>query len=375
MPRLAKEPPRRSVLEAKAETSPDKDSFSAFCREARLSRQETLPPDRSDPRARPRCNDPFSRMTFRRLLRLLVFACVLSAANESSAVGIWHRDYASALNEASQEGKKLLIVFTATDWIDICAKFHDEILGEPGFIEPVSERFSLLRLEFPKDRRLPREEAMQRAVLREAYRVRGFPTVVLTDISGRPFGINGYQELSPTEYADQILAIDEIHEETIASLREAEGLEGRERAEKIRLGIPELPGALAVRFYRREMEALLASDPQDGLGLAAPFRRLFADADYNQERQRLLGEGKWAEASALADRYIAEAALEGRPRQVVLLGRALVEQRAGEAEKTAVTLREILEIDPESEPGREAARLLEAIEVGTPLPEPGSPAP
>jgi thioredoxin-related protein len=311
-------------------------------------------------------------MTFPRTLRLKIPALLLAlaaSAVEASAVGVWHRDYASALNEAVQGDKKLLIVFTATDWIELCAKFHDEILGEPAFIDGVSEKFALLRLEFPKDNRLPREEAAQRAFLREAYRVRGYPTVVLTDVAGRPFGLNGYQELSPEDYAGQILAIDAVHEETLASLREAESLEGAERAEKLRLGIPELPGTLMVRFYRAEMEALLAADPENRLELAESFRRLFAEADFSREAQTLAREGKWAEAAALTDRHIAEQALKGLPLQVVLLGRASVERRGGDGEKAAATLRQVVEIDPDSDPGVEAARILEALASGAEPPD------
>ena len=200
---------------------------------------------------------------------------------------------------------------------------------------------------------------MQRAVLREAYRVRGFPTVILTDVAGRPFGLNGYQELGPEEYAGQILAIDRVHEQLLASLREAEGLEGVEKAEKIRLGLPDLPGILAARFYRAEMEALLAADPDDRLELAGPFRRLFAEVDFSREMQRLAGEGKWSEAAALADRHISEQKLEGRALQTALLARAAAERRGGATDQARDTLRRVVEVDPESEPGLEAARLLE----------------
>ncbi len=297
------------------------------------------------------------RSAFTALLAGLI-AC-LATGIEARAVGIWHRDYASARNEAKLEGKKLLIVFTGTDWIEICTKFYDEILGEPAFIDAVSEKFALLKLEFPKDNRLPREEAVQKALLREAYRVRGFPTVVLTDAEGRPFGVNGYQPLKPQEYAGQILAIAATHEQALAALREAESLAGLEKAEKLRAGIPDLPGALAVRFYRPEMEAILAADPEDSLKLAGPFGKLFAEMDYGREMQNLAREAKWEEAIAATDRHISEQKLEGGSLQTALLGRAAVERRAGQGEKSAATLREIIKIDPESEPGREAARLLE----------------
>lgn len=306
------------------------------------------------------------------VLLSLVLLVLVGTASRAEAVGIWHRDYPMARAEARAEGKALLIVFTGTDWIEICEKFYDDILGQPAFIEAVSGEFTLLKLEFPKDNRLPREEALQKALLRDAYRVRGFPTVVLTDADGRPFGLNGYQPVSAEEYAEQLLDIVKGHGENLAAAKAAASLSGKEKAEGLRLAIPDVPEALIARFYRPEMEAVLAADPDDTLKLAAPFRKRIAEADFEQEIQALGREGKWAEAIARTDRHIAELGLEGRVLQAALIYRAGFELRAGQAETSSATLRKVVAMDPESEPGMEAARLLEdgKKEGGEAAPEP-----
>jgi thioredoxin-related protein len=304
--------------------------------------------------------------------RFLLIACGILAvsATEVRAIGIWHRDYASAMNEARTENKKLLIVFTGTDWIEICGKFYDEILGDPAFIETVSAKFALLKLEYPKDNVLPREEAAQKAVLREAYRVRGFPTVVLTDAAGRPFGLNGYQPLAPKEYGEQILAINAVHEEGLAVAKKATELSGEEKAKGLSRAIPDLPGALVARFYRPEIEAVLAADPEDSLKLAGPFRKLLAEADYSKEIQKLARESKWTEMIAVTDRHIAAQKLDGDALQGALLNRAGFERRAGKEEAATATLRQIVAIDAKSAPGEEAARFLKSGEPPAPAAEP-----
>jgi len=302
----------------------------------------------------------------------LLIACGILAvsATEARAVGIWHRDYASAMNEARTENKKLLIVFTGTDWIEICGKFYDEILGDPAFIETVSAKFALLKLEYPKDNVLPREEAAQKAVLREAYRVRGFPTVVLTDAAGRPFGLNGYQPLAPKEYGEQILAINVVHEEGLEVAKKAAELSGEEKAKGLSRAIPDLPGALVARFYRPEIEAVLAADPEDSQKLAGPFRKLLAEADYSKEIQQLARESKWTEMIAVTDRHIASQKLEGEALQGALLNRAGFERRSGNEEAATATLRQIVAIDAKSGPGEEAVRLLKSGDTPAPAAEP-----
>lgn len=299
------------------------------------------------------------------LSRFLLIACGILAvsATEARAIGIWHRDYASAMNEARTENKKLLIVFTGTDWIEICGKFYDDILGDPAFIETVSAKFALLKLEYPKDNVLPREEAAQKAVLREAYRVRGFPTVVLSDAAGRPFGLNGYQPLAPKEYGEQILGINAVHEEALEVAKKAAELSGVEKAKGLSRAIPDLPGALVVRFYRPEIEAVLAADPEDTLKLAGPFRKLLAEADFSREIQQLARESKWTEMIAVTDRHIASQKLEGESLQGALLNRAGFERRAGKTEEATATLRQIVAIDAKSAPGEEAVRLLKSGET------------
>lgn len=303
-----------------------------------------------------KCFSPFRRWF------LILWAMLACSASEAGAVGIWHRDYASAMNEARAEGKKLLIVFTGTDWIEICAKFYDEILGDPAFIATVSPQFALLKLEYPKDNVMPREEAAQKAVLREAYRVRGFPTVVLTDAEGRPFGLNGYQPLQPKEYGDQILGILAVHEDNLAAVKEGANLAGVDKAKALSRAIPDVPSALIARFYRAEMEAVLAADPDDVLKMAGPFRKLIAEADYSREIQKLARESKWDEMIAVTNRHIEGQKLEGESLQGALLNRAGFEKRAGQSDAATTTLRQIVAIDATSPPGEEAARLLKGGE-------------
>ncbi len=320
--------------------------------------------------------DPFSMKRPCLFLPALVAAVLAFAPSpQALAIGIWHRDYPSALEEAKAEGKKLLVVFSGTDWIEMCAKFYDEILGEPAFIEAVSDKFTLLKLEYPKDNRLPREEAAQKALLRDAYRVRGFPTVVLTDVEGRPFGLNGYQISTPEEYASQLLEIEAAREAGLAAAKEAGNLSGVEKVKALASALPDLPGVLLARFFREEMQAVLAADPGDSLALAEPFRLAILESDFEMEMQILARQRKWEEMIARTDRHIAERKLEGEAKQAALINRAGYELRAGQAEKAETTLRIVVALDSESVPGKEAARLLRGAdkdgeEKKTPAPEP-----
>ncbi len=298
--------------------------------------------------------------------RLLLAAILFCWSGTAHAIGIWHREYADALAEARATQKDILIVFTGTDWIEICEKFYNEILSEPEFIDAVSGKFALVKLEYPKDGGLPREEAAQKALLREAYRIKGFPTVVLSDSEGRPYGMNGYQPVKPKEYAAQILEIGKFRSQALAESSGAAEETGRKRAEKLWKVIPDLPGPLIARFYAKEMEAVLAADPEDELKLRADYRLLLSEADYSRKIQTLAQEQKWPEMIALTDEFTSSNGLAGEPLQAALINRAGFERRAGQAEKSIETLREAEAIDPKSEAGQQAGTLLKDPRAATP---------
>lgn len=296
-------------------------------------------------------------------LGILLAALAGLSGREALAVGIWHRDYASGMAQAKAEGKELLLVFTGTDWIGICGKFYDEILGDPAFIEEVSAKFALVKLEYPKDNLLPRGEMAEKTLLREAYRVRGFPTVVLTDAAGRPFGINGYQPVTAKEYAGQILGIEAAREQGIALAERAAALSGIERARELAKSLPDLPDPLLARFFGTELREILGLDAGDELKARERFQRILAEEAYEREIQKLARESKWGEIVALTDRHIAERKLEGAALQGALLNRAGFERRAGRPADAEATLRRVVAIDPRSGIGEEAARLLETAEA------------
>lgn len=287
------------------------------------------------------------------------FSCS-PGGGDAQEVVVWHRDFPSAVAEAKGEGKKLLIVFTATDWIEICQKFHDDILASQAFMAAVSGRFTLLKLEFPKDNMMPREEAAQKNFLREAYRVRGYPTVILTQADGRPFGMNGYQPLPPAEYAAQIRKIDAAHEASLTALHEAGILEGVEKAKRLRRAIPDLPGTLTARYYRSEMEAILANDPEDTLKVKESFLKLISEADYGRKMQELGNESKWVEMVAATYEFIEENKLEGEVLQRVLLNQASLFRRMADSEKERTVLERIVSINPESKAGVAASEQLKS---------------
>lgn len=296
------------------------------------------------------------------VLLALSFPFVTFSASAQDEVK-WHDTYSAGAAAAQANGKLLMVVFTGTDWIDICKIFNDEILSQPDFMGSAGEKFELVKLEFPKDNQLPKGKAAEMALLRDAYRVRGFPTVIMTSAKGAPFAINGYVAMAPAEYAELTLSMEAFYRERLAHLKRAEGLEGVAKAKALSKGIPELPGTLAARYYQKEIDALIEADPDDTLGFTKSYQKLLADVEYSSLMQLLAKDVQWGKMVTLTDNYILEWKLEGTTKQKALLNKAGVQQKQANATGMVETLLQIVDIDPESTYGNEAQSQLDRLRV------------
>ncbi len=118
----------------------------------------------------------------------------------------WVLDFAKAKEQAKGEGKDLMINFTGSDWCGWCKRLEGEVFSKKEFIDEAAKKYVLVYLDFPMN-----EEAKAKVVdeklneeLRTSYGVQGFPTIILTDQGGNPFGRTGYQPGGPTAYNEHL---------------------------------------------------------------------------------------------------------------------------------------------------------------------------
>ncbi len=288
------------------------------------------------------------------------FAALPGVSDAQSQDGaVWHSDYEKATAEAKESGKDLLIVFTGTSWIDICKKFDDEILSLPEFTGEISKSFVLVKLEFAKKGQKTDKMAAQNKFLKDAYRVRGFPTVILTDATGRPYAINGFQPVSAKAYAEMIAKMFHEKQKKYDFLATAGDLSGPEKASTLVKGIPKLPGNLAARFFRSEMDAVITADPENTTGAVPGYKRLIADVIYSGEMAKLAKNSEWSRMLKVSDSYIDMHELKGTTRQRVLMNKIAVYSRLKNTEGIISTLLDVVKENPESKLGKNAQKVLD----------------
>lgn len=137
--------------------------------------------------------------------RLLVTAAACSATLSLTSVRAdelpWKTSFAEATAEAAQQQKQILLNFTGSDWCPWCVKMDEEVLSKKQFSEFASKNLVLVKLDFPRRKKLSPDEKAQNEELAKKYAIQGFPTFVLVDASGKEVRRQeGYLEGGPAEF-------------------------------------------------------------------------------------------------------------------------------------------------------------------------------
>ena len=121
----------------------------------------------------------------------------------SLSAQVWETSLEVAKNNASKDGKSIILVFSGSDWCIPCMKLEKNIWESQDFIEYSKTHFVLLRADFPKKKgnALSNEQQQQNDKLAESYNKDGlFPLVLVLDKVGKVLGSTGYKNITPKEY-------------------------------------------------------------------------------------------------------------------------------------------------------------------------------
>ena len=116
----------------------------------------------------------------------------------------WNSNFEKSKETAQKENKKIVLVFSGSDWCSWCIKLENEILEKKEFLDYAKDNFVLLKADFPrkKKNKLSPKQHKHNIALLEKYNPNGyFPIVVVINSKGKELGRTGYKKMLPKEYA------------------------------------------------------------------------------------------------------------------------------------------------------------------------------
>ena len=186
---------------------------------------------------------------------------------QCGAAANWQTDMEQAMSAAQKEGGAILVEFTGSDWCPPCRHLRAQVFPSDEFADYVSEnKLQLVELDFPKDQqKLSDAQKAHNEKWRVHFGVNSFPTVVVADGKGAPYGVvNGATPTAP-EYLNRLSVELKRKADVEAALAAAAELQGLERAQAEDAAIKYLP--LQWRMLHKDVvQDIIENDPDDTLG-------------------------------------------------------------------------------------------------------------
>ena len=116
----------------------------------------------------------------------------------------WQSNLENAIAQAREEDKAVLVNFTGSDWCKWCIKLNDEVFSQDEFEKYADENLVLVRLDFPRSIPQTQETKLYNNSLAQQYGVRGFPTILVFNSTGKLVAKTGYQQGGADNYVNHI---------------------------------------------------------------------------------------------------------------------------------------------------------------------------
>jgi len=264
----------------------------------------------------------------------------------------WTHDFEAAKKKAADENKALLIDFTGSDWCGWCIKLNEEVFQHDEFKSGVKDKFVLVELDYPRDKSKMSEETIkQNEELKDKYAVRGFPTILLTDASGAPFGKTGYQKGGPESYVthlDELLGAKTKRDEAFATAEKSEGVE-KAKALVSALKAMSLEDAAVASFYGDVVEKIKTADPEDETGFVKAIEEKEKFADFEKELNSFAQKQDHESALAFVEKTLAGDTFSGEQKQRVALIKGMILVQKGSFDDALKAFEDAKAIDPASQ--------------------------
>lgn len=119
----------------------------------------------------------------------------------------WHIDFEAAKAKAKEEQKPMLLDFTGSDWCGWCIKLDKEVFSQDIFKSYADSSLVLVELDFPRKNEQSEATKAQNQKLKEKYKIRGYPTIVILSAEGELIEKTGYQRGGAEVYVEHIKGI------------------------------------------------------------------------------------------------------------------------------------------------------------------------
>jgi protein disulfide-isomerase len=116
----------------------------------------------------------------------------------------WLTDFDQAKTVAQAHKVPILINFTGSDWCIWCKRLSSEVFEQKAFNDYAKKNLVLLKIDFPRSIKQTETEKRKNHDLAQQFNIEGYPTIILTDASGKEINRLGYEPGGPVKYVNHL---------------------------------------------------------------------------------------------------------------------------------------------------------------------------
>jgi thioredoxin-related protein len=116
----------------------------------------------------------------------------------------WETDLPKALEKAKPDNRLVMVDFTGSDWCGWCIKLNKEVFSTPEFAKYAEKSLVPVEVDFPRKKVLPDSLKQANEQLKQKYKIRGYPTIVVLNSSGKEVGRLQYMPGGPSKFIAEL---------------------------------------------------------------------------------------------------------------------------------------------------------------------------
>ncbi len=297
---------------------------------------------------------------------LLALSAILMAEEPAN---VWETDINAAKVKAEKENKDLLVFFLGDTDIPSLS-FDKSILSKDEFKTEMSKKYILVRLEFKEAAFIPADQL--KVMTDEALKagLTNVPTMALMDIKGRIYGLCRKLEYEDAADGSQMKEFIEIVSKLqgVKVLRDfqfdkAAKLQGQDKINAINNGLffvqkfSNVFDGQSLFGYDEEVNQIINADPNNKTPLVEEWE--YRTAVVKARRFLFYKDSK--AAFDVIEAFITSHPNNKALKQRVIYHKAQMYAINGDGELCLKTLLEVIEMDPDSDIGKEAKQIIEEV--------------
>ncbi len=286
---------------------------------------------------------------------------------EGSDKKLWLVDFEKAKKIAAEKGLDVMMEFTGSDWCPPCKALKAGVFDKEVFQTTAPKHFVLVKIDSMRDKsKQTKEEIEQYRKLSKEYGIRGVPTVLLADPTGKPYAkFVGYGGDKADAYTEKLVAEIANRKTRDEAFAKAEKAQGVERAKLLAEGVGAVSDELAVTEYKNVIEEIIKLDANDEAGLKTKFENELKIPEIKKALQTIQRENRKDTEAALkaVDEMVSTEKLTGKLLQEALFVKGAMQFRE-DKDAAKSTLQEAIKAAPQSSKAKEIKGILERFFKG-----------